>query len=156
MNFLDACYQIQQSYSTIFTDAVVNLGFDDIFATNNNNPPILFKVVKYLPAYVATKPHYDGTLFSLFLDSTDNQALLLCPYKPLFNVDDFYAPARQENRAQSVLLIPGALLQEFGIDPTPHIVMHSGSVRYATIAFAMRPHFMLTTHQLSLLPSFKD
>jgi hypothetical protein len=138
-HFFEACLEIQKPYG-------------DIFASKCGHPPILLKVIKYLPAYSTTKPHYDGTAFSLFLDSTDNQSLLLAPYKSTITVDDFSTPARIPN---SILLIPGTLLTEFSIYPTPHIVTQNGNIRYATIAFAMRPYYTPQKNEFSPLPNFR-
>jgi hypothetical protein len=145
IRFFQACREIQKPYGNLFQDAATQLGLEAIFSSDYGQPPILFKVVKYFPSYNATKPHYDGTALSLFLDSTDNQSLLLSPYKSPLTVDDFFSPARDFPRAHdqnSILLIPGAFLTEFSIYPTPHIVAQSGSIRYATIAFAMIPHYI--------------
>jgi len=157
IRFFDTCLEIQKPYETIFEEAAAELGLETIFSSKCGEVPILFKVVKYLPSYVATKPHYDGTAFSLFLDSTDNQSLLLSPYRSTFTVDDFSSPQRKFSRQgnqNSILLIPGALLTEFSIYPTPHIVTQGGTVRYATIAFAMRPNYASQKNELSSLPSF--
>jgi hypothetical protein len=151
IRFLEICSEIHKPYENLFNEAAAELGLGTIFSCACGHPPILFKVIKYLPAYVATKPHYDGTALSLFLDSTDNQSLLLSSYKSSFAVDDFTSPARKEN---SILLIPGSLLTEFSIYPTPHIISPSGKVRYATIAFAMRPHYTQQKTQLSPLVNF--
>jgi hypothetical protein len=151
--FLEACLAIQKPYGNLFNDAAVKLGLDTIFSSTYNRPPILFKVVKYLPSYVNTRPHYDGSAFSLFLDSTDNQSLLLSPYKSSFTVEDFSPPQREFSN--SILLIPGGLLTEFSIYPTPHIVLPSGKTRYATVAFAMRPHYPPQKIEFSPLPDFK-
>jgi hypothetical protein len=152
IRFFEACFEIQKPYGNLFQKAAVELGLETIFSSNYGQPPILFKVVKYLPSYAAAKPHYDGTVFSLFLDSTDNQSLLLSPYKSSFTVDDFASPQRNQN---SILLIPGALLTEFSIYPTPHIALQSSKVRYATIAFAMRPNHTFQKIPLSPLPNFQ-
>ena len=151
MSFFEACREVQQPCGKLFTEAAAELGLETIFSSSYGQPPILFKVVKYLPSYVATSPHYDGTAFSLFLDSTDNQSLLLSRYKSSFVIDDFSSPERGQN---SILLIPGTLLTEFSIYPTPHIATQSGNVRYAAIAFAMRPNYIPHKIELSLLPSF--
>lgn len=148
--FFEACRALQEPCAQLFNEAVTALGLEIIFPSN---PPILFKVIKYLPSYSATRPHYDGTAFSLFLHSTDNQSLLLCPYKSAFTVDDFCPPIRTYQN--SILLIPGSLLTEYSIYPTPHIVTHSGKMRYATIAFAMRPNYTPAKNELSSLPNFK-
>jgi hypothetical protein len=156
--FLEACFVIQKSYGGVFKEAAMELGVESIFTSLDGEPPILFKVVKYYPSYVAKRPHYDGTAFSLFLDSTDNQSLFLSPYKNLFTVEDFFSPLRtypRENRRNSILLIPGTLLTEFSIDPTPHIVLQNGKIRYATIAFAMRPNFIPRKNEFSILPDFQ-
>ncbi len=155
-NFLQACYDIQEPYKNIFNDAAAQIGVPNIFLLQD--PPILFKVVKYLPEYSPTKPHYDGTAFSLFLDSTDNQALLLSPYKSGYTVADFTCPLRaftRDSHRSSMLLIPGAFLTEFSIYPTPHIVTQNNMARYASIAFAMRPNYIPGTHKLFELPNFK-
>lgn len=159
IRFFETCLEIQKPYGNLFDEAAAELGLETIFSSKYGHPPILFKVVKYLPSYSATKPHYDGTAFSLFLDSTDNQSLLLSPYKSSFTVDDFSSPQRKFLRQlnqNSILLIPGILLTEFEIYPTPHIVTPSGKIRYATIAFAMRPHYISPKNKLSPLPKFKD
>lgn len=143
--FFEACREIQKPYAHLFNEAATELALETIFSSEYGQPPILFKVVKYLPAYIATKPHYDGTAFSLFLDSTDNESLLLSPYKSSFTIEDFSSPFRELSREpdrNSILLIPGTLLREFSICPTPHIVAQSGKIRYATIAFAMRPNYI--------------
>lgn len=151
--FFKSCNEIQQSCAHIFNEAAAELGLKTIL----DNPPILFKVVKYLPSYHVTKPHYDGTALSLFLDSTDNESLLLAPYKSMFTVHDFFSPFRKfprEDNQNSIVLIPGTLLTEFSINPTPHIVTPRGKTRYATIAFAMRPNYILHKKELSHLPNF--
>lgn len=155
IRFFETCFEIQKPYGNLFKEAATELGLETIFLSKYDQPPILLKVVKYLPSYYATRPHYDGTAFSLFLDSTDNQSLLLSPYKSSFTVSDFSSPQLPKWHSQdSILLIPGALLTEFSIYPTPHIVAQSGEIRYATIAFAMRPHFSLQAIELPTLPSF--
>lgn len=151
IRFFEACRDIQQAYGKLFDETAAEIGL-----TQTLN--ILFKVIKYLPEYLATKPHYDGTAFSLFLDSTDNQSLLLTSYKYSFTVDDFSSPLREFSRSKNqntILLIPGTLLTEFSIYPTPHIVKASGNVRYATIAFAMRPNYFPKKNEFTLLPNFK-
>lgn len=158
IHFFEACLNIQKPYAILFDAAAAELGLETIFSSKYETPPILFKVVKYLPSYSAARPHYDGTAFSLFLDSTDNQSLLLSPYKSSFTADDFSSPLREfsrERNQNSILLIPGALLTEFSIYPTPHIVSDSGKTRYATIAFAMRPHYTPQKIKYSPLPDFK-
>ena len=155
IHFFEACHEIQKPYGYLFDEAAAALGLETIFSSNYGHPLILFKVIKYLPSYIATRPHYDGTAFSLFLDSTDNQSLLLSDYKSSFTVDDFSSPLRDFPRGHSILLIPGLLLTEFSIFPTPHIVLQSGKIRYATIAFAMRPNYIPQKIEYSPLPSFK-
>ena len=160
-HFFEACLEIQKPCGNLFDKAVAELGLATIFSSKSNHPPtppILFKVIKYFPSYIPTKPHYDGTALSLFLDSTDNQSLLLSPYKPSFTVDDFSSPLRKFSRScnqNSILLIPGVLLTEFSIYPTPHIVVQSGKIRYATIAFAMKPNYISQKNEFSSLPNFK-
>lgn len=159
IRFFEACLEIQKPYGHLFDEAAAELGLEAIFASQYSHPPILFKVVKYLPGYIATKPHYDGAAFSLFLDSTDSQSLLLSPYKSSLTVDDFSSAQRKFARREdqnSILLIPGALLTEFSIQPTPHIVKQTGQIRYATIAFAMRPNYMSQKDELTQLPNFRD
>jgi hypothetical protein len=154
IRFFKACREIQKPYAHLFNEAAAELGLETIFASKYGHPPVLFKVIKYLPSYIATRPHYDGTTFSLFLDSTDNQSLLLSPYKSSFTIDDFSSPLRECNQ-NSILLIPGVFLAEFSIYPTPHIVAQNGKIRYATIAFAMRPNCISQKIELSPLPTFK-
>lgn len=153
ISFFEACFEIQKTYSHIFSETAIDLGLEMIFSSTHGYPPILFKVIKYFPSYTTTRPHYDGTAFSLFLDSTDNQSLLLSPYKPALMVDDFSAPLRHHQN--SILLIPGVLLAEFSIYPTPHIVIQSGKTRYSTVAFAMRPNYMPQKIDFTVLPNFK-
>lgn len=155
--FFEACLEIQKPYGNLFNEAAAELGLETILSSEYGHPPILVKVVKYFPSYLATSPHYDGTAFSLFLDSSDNQSLLLSPYKSSYTVDDFSCPLREFSREQnqnSILLIPGVLLAEFSIYPTPHFVAQSGKIRYATIAFAMRPNYTPQKIELSPLPNF--
>jgi hypothetical protein len=157
ITFFQACYALQESSRTIFNETAAQLGLENIFTSKYAHSPILLKVIKYFPSYNVRRPHYDGTAFSLFLDSTDNQSLLLSPYKSEFAVEDFFSPLRKFSRSydhNSILLIPGALLTEFSLYPTPHIVMQSGKIRYATIAFAMRPHYTTQQNSFSLLPQF--
>lgn len=157
INFLQACFEIQKLYRKLFQEVVIDLGIELIFFSNYVYPPILFKVIKYFPSYIPSRPHYDGTAFSLFLDSTDNQSLLISPYKSCLLVEDFHVPTRQFSRLHnknSILLIPGTLLTEFSMYPTPHIVMQSGKIRYATIAFAMRPYYVPQKNEFSALPCF--
>lgn len=159
IHFFDICQEIQKSYADLFDEAAAALGLETVFYSQYGQPPILFKVVKYLPSYIATRPHYDGTVLTLLLDSTDNQSLLLSPYKSSFTVADFSAPQREfsrQNKQSSILLIPGVLLTEFSINPTPHIVAQSGKMRYATVAFAMRPHYIPQKIVHPPLPHFKD
>ena len=157
IRFFEACQAIQKPYAQLFEETASELGLETLFDSEYNHPPLLFKVIKYLPSYVATTPHYDGTAFSLFLDSTDNQSLLLSPYKSSFTIDNFSSPLRRFSRGydqNSILLIPGSLLTEFSIYPTPHIVTPSGQARYATIAFALRPNYIPQKNEFSTLPNF--
>ncbi len=157
VSFFETCFEIQKPYRNIFTEVATELGLETIFSSKYNHPPILLKIIKYLPSYVATSPHYDGTAFSLFLDSTDNQSLLLSSYKSLLTINDFYSPIRKFSRLlnqNSILLIPGIFLREFSIYPTPHIVAQNDKTRYATIAFAMRPNYTPQKNEFSLLPNF--
>ncbi|MCE5294571.1 MAG: hypothetical protein LLF94_08170 [Chlamydiales bacterium] len=145
LNFFDECRTIQEPYLQIFNEALAEL--------HPYQPSLLFKVIKYFPSYRASHPHYDGGLLSLFLNSTDNESLLLSPYKSSLSVDDFICPQRQ--CPNSLLLIPGVLLTEFSIYPTPHIVTQSGKIRYATVAFAMQPHYTPKKIPFTHLPNFK-
>ncbi len=157
-DFFEECIQIQKAYMSLCDQTADELGMTSIFASEYEHVPVLFKVIKYLPSYIATSPHYDGTAFSFFLDSTDNQSLLLSPYKTSFFIDDFFSPPRNFSRSHthnSILLIPGTLITEFSMYPTPHIVVPSGKTRYATIAFAMRPQYLSQQSKFSSLPSFK-
>lgn len=159
MRFFQACLEIQQPYGTLCSHAAAELGIESMFASPYDQPPIILKVIKYLPTYRATRPHYDGTAFSLFIDSTDNQALLLARYTESLTSDDFATPPRtflRGNSDHSILLIPGMLLTEFSIYPTPHLVVHTGGIRYATVAFAMRPYYVPTIIALSPLPDYND
>lgn len=158
VTFFESCLAIQKSSTNIFNEAAAQLNLENIFFSKYGHPPILLKVIKYFPSYNPERPHYDGTAFSLFLDSTDNQSLLLSPYRSTFTVDDFSSPIRKFSRSyneNSILLIPGTLLTEFSLYPTPHIVEQNGKIRYATIAFAMRPHYTFQKNNFSLLPNFK-
>lgn len=158
INFFTQCFALQQSSRDYFNEAADQLNVKSIFSSKYGQVPVLLKVVKYFPFYSVSRPHYDGTAFSLFLDSTDNESLLLSAYKSTFTVDDFFSPVRKFARLRnqnSLLLIPGSFLAEFCIYPTPHIVMQSKKVRYATIAFAMRPHYTAEKNNFSLLPNFK-
>jgi hypothetical protein len=157
IHFFEACFEIQQPYGNIFDETAAAIGLEAIFSSKYDRPPILLKVIKYFPSYISIKPHYDGTAFSLFLDSTDNQSLLLSSYKSSLTVDDFSSPPREFCRCynqNSILLIPGVLLTEFSIHPTPHIVAQSGKIRYATIAFAMRPNYIPQKQEFFPLPNF--
>lgn len=157
IRFFEMCYKIQEPYKDVFDQAAAALGLQTLFSSTYGHPPILLKVIKYLPSYNVTMPHYDGTAFSLFLDSTDNQLLLLSPYKSSFVVDDFSSPVRKFSRLHnqnSIVLIPGTLLVEFSLYPTPHIVVQGGNVRYAAIAFAMRPNHIHKKNEFSPLPNF--
>lgn len=159
ITFFEMCYTLHESSRTVFTEAARTLDLESILFSPYGDHPILLKVIKYFPSYSVPRPHYDGTALSLFLDSTDNESLLLSPYKSAFTIDDFFSPARMFSRAynhNSILLIPGTLLTEFFLYPTPHIVMQSGKVRYATIAFAMRPHHAPQKNNFSQLPDFKS
>lgn len=149
IHFLELCFEIQKPYENVFRETANEMGLETIFSTSSA-PPLLFKVIKYLPSYTVSKPHYDGSAFSLFLHSTDNQSLLLSPYKSSFTIHDFASAERTD--PDSILLIPGAFLSEFSIDPTPHIVVETGKTRYAAIAFAMRSNYIYRKKNLSLLP----
>lgn len=154
VGFFEACLELQPSCEALFNAAATELGLETLFSSH---PPILFKVIKYLPSYIPSRPHYDGTALSLFLDSTDSASLLLSPYKSSFTVEDFSSPFRafsREPHQSSALLIPGTLLAEFSIYPTPHIVLQGGKTRYATIAFAMRPHYVTPKIAYPPLPKF--
>lgn len=154
IHFFEMCREIQKPYGKLFDEIAAELGLETIFSSAYGSPPVLFKVIKYFPSYIATRPHYDGTAFSLFLDSTDDQSLLLSPYQSSFTSDDFSSPNRKNSR-NSILLIPGTLLAEFSIYPTPHIVVQSGQFRYATVAFAMRPNYTPQKNEFTPLPNLK-
>ncbi len=159
IKFFEMCCAIQQSSRNVFNEAAAQLNVETIFFSNYGHPPTLLKIIKYLPSYNVSRPHYDGTVFSLFLDSTDNQLLLLSPYKSVFTDNDFSSPLRKFSRSynqNSIVLIPGTLLTEFSLYPTPHIVQQSGKIRYATIAFAMRPHYTSQKNNFSVLPDVKS
>jgi hypothetical protein len=151
-HFLEACYALQKPYEDLIEETAMELGLERIFTSKYSHPPILFKVIKYFPSYTGIKPHYDGTAFSFFLDSTDNESLLLSPYHPSLTVEDFATPLREFSN--SILLIPGTLVTEYSINPTPHIVVRSGKIRYATIAFAMRPNYSPPKNEFFSLPGF--
>jgi hypothetical protein len=158
VHFFESCRAIEQSSRNVCNEAAAQLHLENIFSLPYGHPPILLKVIKYLPSYNVSRPHYDGTAFSLFLDSTDNESLLLSPYKSEFTVENFFSPVRMFSRLDnqnSMLLIPGTCLTEFFLYPTPHIVAKSGKTRYSTIAFAMRPHYTSSKNSFSLLPDFK-
>lgn len=147
MQFLDLCHEVQQPYQQVFKSAAAELGLVTLWPTD---VPILFKVVKYLPGYSVSKPHYDGTALSIFAHSTDNASLRIAAYTNPLTVDDFFCPTR--NNQNSILLVPGTLLAEHAIWPTPHIVLPSRSIRYATIAFAMRPEYVAAKIAFADLP----
>lgn len=157
IRFFELCFEIQKPCGDLFNEAADELGLETIFSSKYGAPPILFKVVKYFPSYIATRPHYDGTALSLLLDSTDNQSLLLSPYQSSITIDDFLPPRREFLRSKnqsSMLLIPGIHLAEFAIYPTPHIVIQSGKMRYAAVAFAMRPNYVSQKNEFSPLPKW--
>lgn len=141
MDFLEACREMQTFYENRVYEVAEELDL---------NVSILFKVIKYFPSYAVTRPHYDGSAFSLFLNSSDNESLLISPYKESLSVVEFFSPKREN----SILAIPGTQLTEFSIYPTPHIVVKSGKTRYASIAFAMRPNYTPHRMEFALLPNF--
>lgn len=155
--FFQLCREINQPYEHLFRNAATELEVEAIFSSDGGQVPILFKVIKYLPDYKPQKPHFDGTVFSLLLDSTDNDALLLSPYKSTFSIKDFSSPVREFSRQpnqSSALLIPGVLLKDFSIYPTPHIVLQSGNIRYAAVVFGMRPYDIFKGEEFPSLPQF--
>ncbi len=152
LRFFEACLKIQKPYHDLFDAAATELGIESIFASKYGHSPILLKVVKYLPSYTPITPHYDGSAFSLFLDSTDNQSLLFSRYKESYSMNDFSKAERKI--PNSILLIPGTLLTQFSYYPTPHIVLQNGTTRYASIAFAMRPNYKVQKYNYSPLPNF--
>lgn len=158
--FFKACNEIQKPYGHVFKQAATELHLATLFSSHADSPPLLLKIVKYLPSYRPTKPHYDGTAFSLLLDSTDNQALRLSRYKTLCTTDDFTPATRKFSRSEkhnSILLIPGTFLAEFSIYPTPHVIVQSDAIRHATVAFAMRPDYTNSYKQeFAQLPCFKN
>jgi hypothetical protein len=147
MQFLDLCREIQQPYHELFKSSAAELGLPELW---HYDVPILFKVVKYLPGYGVSKPHYDGTALSIFAHSTDNASLRIAAYKSPLTVDDFFCPTRSNQNP--IVLVPGTLLAEHAIWPTPHIVLPSSSIRYATIAFAMRPDYIAPKIAFADLP----
>lgn len=151
LNFLTSCHDLVQNPSEVIFKA---LAADFFLTSETGSLPLLLKVVKYLPHYAPSAPHYDGTAFSLLLDSTDNNSLLLSPFKTTFTTEDFKVPLRSYSRENSMLLIPGIQLTEFSIYPTPHIVLKSGSIRYAAITFCMRPPASSQKIDLPFLPTF--
>ena len=158
-NFFQKCFEIQRPCNDFFKEVAQQLGLDSIFLSTGYQVPILLKVIKYFEAYNVSSPHYDGTAFTLFLDSTDNQSLLLSPYKSMLVEQDFFSVFKNfvtTADQSSMLLIPGTLLTEFFMYPTPHIVQHSGQIRYATVAFAMRPNFIFKKREFTILPNFKS
>lgn len=158
IRFLEACLAIQKPYGDLFIEAAEELGLKTLFASEYGAPPLLLKIVKYLPSHRPTRPHYDGAVFALFLDSTDNRSLLVSPYQSSLTVSDFSSPLRKfarESSPRSILLIPGTLLTDCGINPTPHVVVHNNQTRHATIAFAMRPNYTPLKTSYTPLPPFK-
>ena len=96
--------------------------------------------------------------FPFFLIARTTNRFFFLLINPHYTVDDFSSPLREFSRSHnqnSILLIPGVLLTEFSIYPTPHIVAQSGKIRYATIAFAMRPNYIPQKIEFSPLPNFK-
>lgn len=157
--FFETCYRLSKSYDLIFTEAFKDLNIESLFSLEAQKSSILFKVIKYLPSYCPTKPHYDGSVLSLLVDSTDSSALLLSPYKSLFLVEDFHKPARKFLRKEdqnSMLFIPGSFLKTFDIDPTPHVVIQSKKTRYAAVCFSMSPYICSSNIQNTALPYFKN
>ncbi len=155
-DFLELCREIQKSFSALFNHVAHELNIQKLF--ENEQPLILIKVIKYLDSYKITRPHYDGSAFTFFLDSTDNQSLFVSTYKSAYTIDDFSSPIRQFHRSEqsnSIILIPGIFLTEFGISPTPHVVLPSGSTRYATVAFAMPQNYSYKPLSFSPLISIK-
>ncbi len=157
-SFLESCFRIQKTYGHLFIEAAFDLNLETLFMLHSENlPPLLFKVIKYLPSYIPTRPHYDGSALTLFLHSTDNQSLLLSPYKSSFTIADFSSPSRKSLNQfgePAMVLIPGSHLTEFSLFPTPHIVVQSNKTRYATVAFAMRADYKVPKTKFSLLPKF--
>lgn len=159
VDFFQICLQVQQPCANLSNQAAIALNLEDLFSSKHGKPPILFKVVKYLPSYIPIKPHYDGAALTLLLDSTDDGSFFLSPYKSFLKIEDFYSPSRTFSYARnqkSILLIPGTHITEFLIYPTPHIVTQSGKTRYAAVAFAMRPHYASQKNDFSPLPNFKN
>src|SRR5581483_10266953 len=44
-NFFERCDEIQKPYAHLFEQAATELGLKTIFASNDNHPPLLFKVI---------------------------------------------------------------------------------------------------------------
>ncbi|HVY54075.1 MAG TPA: hypothetical protein VHA13_06100, partial [Gammaproteobacteria bacterium] len=55
MDFFQICREMQKPYADLFTQAAIELGLQAQFFCTDE-PPILFKVIKYLPAYEPSRP----------------------------------------------------------------------------------------------------
>jgi len=154
--FLTLCREITVSSMSIFERTREELSVGALLDSPFNRLPLLLKIVKYLPGS-STVPHFDASAFSLFLDSTDHQSLLLAPYKETIEVFDFFVPPRQYPRlafSSSSLLIPGKFLQgqEPYINPTPHAALRNDSIRYSVIAFCVVPFKQPVNGSLPSMP----
>ncbi len=157
IDFFSLCYALQQSYEELSMFVAHGLGIQDLFACTDGKPPLLLKLVTYLPSYYPTRPHYDGSAFTLLCDSTDHQSLLVASYQPALTANDFFVPRKtllQSCDSSSIIVIPGSFITDFSIYPTPHVVQHSGVTRYATIIFAMRPYYTPEKKEFCALPIF--
>jgi hypothetical protein len=61
IRFFEACLKIQKSCEQTFNKAAFDLGLEKILSLQENHPPLLIKVVKYLSSYSESRLHYDGT-----------------------------------------------------------------------------------------------
>lgn len=159
LHFLEACHAIEKRYDEIIQSAFNSLSIEPSGFLEDLKAPRILKVIKYLPSYYPIMPHYDGSIFSFLLDSTDATSLLLSPYKSSFVREDFKVPERTFLRKEdqnSILLLPGAFLKQLGINPTPHVVVQSGKTRYATVLFVMRPGVSSSQIANTALPYFTN
>lgn len=145
--FLAMCRIIQQPCTALFSWVQDDLQYHD------HHLSVLLKVMKYFPDYAPVKPHYDGSVVTCFLDSTDTHSLLVARYGTSLTPGNFIIPNRALF-AKTMLVIPGAFLSKPDLYPTPHIVVYSGQTRYATIAFGMPDNYKSTKQQWASLPDF--
>src|SRR5579872_3663844 len=55
MRFFEACLEIQKPYGSLFDAAAAELGLEEIFSSKYGYPPILLKIVKYLPSFLTAR-----------------------------------------------------------------------------------------------------